>query len=769
VTRISALALGLLLAAGASAQVPPAAVAAPVQETLLLDLCLDGRCDGIAVVVVRGAQVLIERAALQRVGMAIDGLPTQRIDGRDFVAAGALDPAIQVGVDRAQLRLDIQRPARVLPAQHADLRTPRPVPQGSHDWSAYLNYAAGIGEQRASRNLFLDGAVTRGPWSFSSNAQWLQDGGFHRGMTRLEFDQPQSLRRWTLGDQYAFSPDPLGGSALVGGVGVQSAFDLDPFLLTFPQPYLSGVLETPGTVEIYANGVLVGRQPLQAGPFSLQGLGLSPGQNDVRLVLRDPFGGLRELFTTSYYSASGLLAPGLSEYALHLGRARPSPFEDRYLDEAVLAGFWRRGLSERFTLGARIEATGDLGNAGMQAAMRLPVGEVSAAYARSRGAGLSGGASTLTWQYNNRLGSLALGTRAFDRGYRRLGDEFLPDFLRQPRGDAFATASWSPLARLSLQANWSRNRYYGARDETRYGLSGRYRIEDASQLLFAVTRSDDGGVRDTSVQVGFNLTFGRDNVSLGASHDQDGMGYNADINRSRPSDTGLGYDLSLNRQGGEDFAFGRAEYQGEHGRYTVTAQTVDGNSDASVLLSGALVAIGGRVFATPPVDSSFALARVPGLAGVEIRRENLPMGRTDAHGDVLVRGLLPYYPNRIGYDDEDVPATWRAGVDQLPAAVPRHGGALVLFDASPLRAIAGSLRLAHPGAGRLRLHGAQADVETRIGSSGRFYLEDVAPGAYEAQVELDDGARARCTLQVPAAAAGVTRLGAIDCAAVEAP
>jgi outer membrane usher protein len=767
VIRASALAFGLMLAGAASAQAPATVPTTAAQDTLLLDICLDGACDGIAVVLVKGTQLLIERAALQRVGIAVDGLPTQRIDGRDFIDGASLDPAIQLHVDRALLRLDIQRPARAMPAQHADFRMPRPVVQGRRDWSAYLNYAASVGERSASRNLFLDAAITRGPWSFTSNAQWLNDGGFHRGMTRLEFDQPESLRRWTVGDQYAFSPDPLGGSALIGGIGVQRAFDLDPFLLTFPQPYLSGVLETPGTVEIYANGTLVGRQPLQAGPFSLQGLGLSPGQNDVRLVLRDPFGGTRELSTTTYYSASGLLAPGLSEYALRLGRTRPSPFEDRYLDDAVLAGFWRRGFSERFTLGGRLEATRDLTNAGAQAAMRLPVGELSAAYARSSGEDRSGGASALTYQYNNRIGSFSVGTRAFDRGYRRLGDEFLPDFLRQPRGDSFAAVSWSPLARLSLQLNWGRNRYYGSSDETRYGLTGRYRIEAASQLLFSVTHSDDGVLRDTAVQLGFNLTFGRDNLNVTASHDHGGMGYSADLNRSRPSDTGLGYDVSVNRQGGDDFAFGRGEYQGEYGRYTVTAQSANGDTDANLLVSGALVAIGGRVFATPPVDSSFALARVPGLAGVEIRRENLPMGVTDARGDVLVRGLLPYYPNRIGYDDADVPATWRAGVNELPAVVPRHGGALVVFDAKPLHAIAGSVHVAHGGAGTLRLHGAQGDIDTRIGSSGRFYFEDLAPGAYDVELEFDDGARAHCKLQVPAASAGVTRLGQIDCTPAE--
>lgn len=758
--RAAALALGLLLAGTTPAQTP-------AQDTLLLDLCVDGACDGIAVVVVRGSQVLIERAALQRVGVAVDGLQTQRIDGRDFISGDALDPGIQLHLDRALLRLDIQRPARALPPQNADFRMPRPQLRGSRDWSAFLNYAASVGQQSASSSLFLEGAVTRGPWSFASDAQWWSDGGFHRGRTRLEFDQPGSLRRWTIGDQFAVSPDPLGGSALLGGVGVERAFDLDPFLITFPQPYLSGVLETPGTVEIYANGTLVGRQPLQAGPFSLQGLGLSPGQNDVRLVLRDPFGGLRELYTTSYYSASGLLAPGLSEYALRLGRTRPSPLEDRYLDDPVLAGFWRRGLNARITLGGRVEATRSLTSIGAQAALRLPLGEVSAAVARSRGDGLSGGAVALTYQYNNRLGSVALGLRSLDRGYRRLGDVFLPEFMRQPRGDAFAAVSWSPRPRLSLQLNWARNRYYGANDQSRYGISGRYRVMDASQLLFSLTRSDDGMLRDTIAQLSWSLSLDRDNLNVGARHDRAGMGYSLDLNRSRPADTGVGYELNLDRQSGGDLAFGRIEYQGTHGRYAVSAQSAAGSRDASLLVSGALVAIGGRVFATPPVDNSFALARVPGLAGVQIRRENLPMGVTDARGDVLVRGLLPYYPNRIGYDDADVPATWRTGVNQQDVAVPRHGGAVVSFDAAPLHAIAGSVRLAQPGAGTLRLRGAQREIETRIGNSGRFYFEDVPAGKYAVEIDLDDGAHASCALQVPAIVAGVTQLGQIDCTHAE--
>jgi outer membrane usher protein len=769
VSRRLAFAFGLLLAGQVSAQAPPTQASAKA-ETLLLDVCVDNACDGIAVVLVRGAQVLVERAALQKAGVPLDpSAATLRIDDRDFIAADAIGNGVQVAIDRAMLRLDIRRPATALPLQRADFHAPPPQVDGMRDWSAVLDYAANLGSRRDARNLFVDGAISRGPWALRSDAQWRDDGGLYRGLTRLEFDQPRTLLRWTIGDQYALSPDPLGGSALLGGVGVARAFDLDPFLVTFPQPYLDGVLQAPGTVEIYANGVLVGRQPLQAGPFSLQGLGLSPGRNDVRLVLRDPFGGTRELSSASYYSASGLLAPGLSEYALRLGRERPSPLADRYLDDPVLAGYWRRGLNQALTVGVRAEADRDLRNLGAQAALRLPVGELSASLARSDGpasAG-SGGAMALDYRYSNRIAGWSLGLRRFDRGYRRLGDVFgdatFDGLLRQPRGDAFAAVGWSPDARLSLQLHWSRNGYFDAGDETRYGLDGTLRLGVGAQLFFALARNDGNDGRDTIAQLGVSLALGRDNLNVGSRHDGNGWGYGVDANRSRPSDTGFGYSASLDHQSGADFAYARGEYQGRHGRYALTMQDADGRTQASVLLSGALVAIGGRAFATPPVDNGFALVRVPGLAGVQVRRENLPVGVTDAAGELLVRDLLPYYPNRIGYDDDDVPADWSTGPNALTVAVPRHGGAVVPFQARPLRAVAGSLRLPHAGAATVRLRGDGHDYSTRIGSSSRYYLEDVAPGAYTLEVELDSGARARCTLQVQVLAPGVTRLEPVEC------
>jgi len=750
----------------------PGAVAAG--ETLLLDLCVDRQCSGVAVVLVRDGVVWVDREALLAAEVSLDGTPFETIGDRDYVQAERINHGAQVSLDRIALRLDILRRPESLPPQRASFRRERPPLTIAPGLTAFLNYAASAGRETASRGLFLDGAVARGTLSLRSTAQWLPDRGWARGLSRIDLDQPDQLRRWSLGDQPVLSPDPLGGGALLGGIGVQRAFDLDPFLLTFPQPFLSGVLETPGTVEIYANGVLVGRRPLQAGPFSLDGLGLSQGRNDLRLVLRDPFGGSRELSSASYYGSSSLLAAGLDEYALRAGLPRRALADDAYDHTPVLAGFWRRGLSDWLTLGVRAEAGEALANGGFSAGLRLPLGEVAAALAASEAEGTSGHAQAFSYLFTTRQVGLSLGVRRFSDGYRTLGQD-LQSPLPRPSDERFASLGWTPPGRLSLQLNWADSRYRALlADRRRLGVDGTWRLHPRAQLVFGAARERTGGIDDTTLRVGLGFSLDRHSVNLGARRDGGGEGYDLGIHRGRGGETGAGYDLSLNRQNGRDFAFGRAEYQGAHGRYTLNAQHADGQGDASLTVAGGLVAIGGRVHATRPVEGSFVLVRLPGLEGVQVRRENQPVGRTDARGEVLVPGLLPYYPVRIDYETGDVPVTWRTGESSRTVAAARNAGALVRFDATPLRAVMGEVRLRDaagvrpsPG-GLMTLRCGQQEISLPVSSSGRFYVEDAPAGP--CSVELRSGTTvARCEVDLPAAAdPGVRRLPPLICPVPEA-
>lgn len=760
-----------LAAALAVALLPTGAAAQVGQdgELLLLDLCVDRQCTGVAVVLVRDGVAWVDREALLAAGVDLAGTPEETIDGRSYVRADAINHGAQASIDRAALRLDILRRPESLPPQRASFRRERPSVAVAPGLTAFLNYAATASTDSDAHGVFLDGAVAHGTLSLRSTAYWSPGDGWGRGLSRLDLDQPERLRRWSLGDQAVLSHDPLGGGALVGGVGVQRAFDLDPFLLTFPQPFLSGVLETPGTVEVYANGALVGRRTLGTGPFSLEDLGVAQGRNDLRLVFRDPFGGSRELSSAAYYGSTGLLAAGLDEYALRVGLPRRGLLGDDYADDPVLAGFWRRGLSNWLTLGLRLEGGADFRNAGVSGALRLPLGEVTAAYASSRSDQASAGAQALGYRYATRGYAFAAGGRRFGEGYRALGDG--QALFPRPERELYASFAWSPPGRLALQLNWTDARYRSVlADRSRLGLDASWRLHPRAQLLFGAARERVGGIDDHSVRAGLVVSLDRHTASVGARQDDAGAGYNLGLNRGRRGETGLAYDLGLARGQDRSLGFGRAEYQGGHGRYTLDAQDIDGRRSAALTVSGGLVAIGGGVHATRPVEGGFALVRLPGLEGIGIRRENRPVGRTDARGEVLVTGLLPYYPVRIEFETGDVPVTWRTGDPVREIATARNAGALVSFDAAPLRALSGSLSLRAtdgsqrpaPG-GLLELRCPGGALKVPVGSSGRFYLEDAPAGRCE--VLWSSGAEAaRCALELPAATdPGVRRLPPLSC------
>ena len=153
--------------------------------------------------------------------------------------------------------------------------------------------------------------------------------------------------------------------------------------------------------------------------------------------------------------------------------------------------------------------------------------------------------------------------------------------------------------------------------------------------------------------------------------------------------------------------------------------------------------------------------RVPGLANVPILRENIEIGRTDADGDLLVRGLLPWYANRIGLDASAVPTAYALETEARNVQVARNTGSVVVLDARVVRAVTGHFRYAAGEAGDLAtIAGAASDVP--VGSQGLFYFEGLPAGRATATVSRTQGAVV-CTFDVPATGAGVADLGDVAC------
>src|SRR3546814_4392393 len=107
-------------------------------EILLLDLCVNGSCPGVAAVVLRGDQVLIETEALRAAGVDIDALPTITIGERLFVDGKTINHGTRVRLDREALRVDIDIAAENLPLQEVDLHTRRPADNVQLPFTAFV-------------------------------------------------------------------------------------------------------------------------------------------------------------------------------------------------------------------------------------------------------------------------------------------------------------------------------------------------------------------------------------------------------------------------------------------------------------------------------------------------------------------------------------------------------------------------------------------------------------------------------------------------------
>src|SRR6185436_18192432 len=120
-------------------------------------------------------------------------------------------------------------------------------------------------------------------------------------------------------------------------------------------------------------------------------------------------------------------------------------------------------------------------------------------------------------------------------------------------------------------------------------------------------------------------------------------------------------------------------------------------------LAGSIVALGGEVLLSRPVSDAFALVKVPKSRGVGVLANNQPVGRTGRRGSLFVPDLRSYVSNPIGIVPEDLPVEVRLGAVSQDIAVPYRGGAVVVFEATIIRALTGRLDVAGtaPGYGTL--------------------------------------------------------------------
>jgi outer membrane usher protein len=744
-------------------------VAAQTTQRAFLTLSVNGVDHGEVLVVVAESDALVTAAALAAAGLRDVGGRRETADGEERVSLASLAPRIRFRIDETMLRLELTADPDLLGVVVRDLDAGAPagLVYGSAP-SGFFNYSisGGIG---SDYELFTEAGLSARGALLSSTATRTPTGTI-RGLSSVTFDRRTRLQRWVVGDSFV-SAGPLGGDALVGGVTIGRDFSLAPYFVRYPTMSVSTPVALPSVLEVHVNGRLVRQEQVQPGRIDVRNLPMSTGQNDTRLVLRDPFGGTQEI-TSGFYLTNSVLARGVHDFQYTAGWRRLSLGIDSFdYREPVAVGRHRLGLSDSLTAGVRVEGARGLLSGGPSLNMRLPFGEVELAGGVSQAQDRRDAAGHLSYMYIGRrvsFGGLAA----------RIGEQYANVSLRADQARPTQTLSVFtsvPTGRGStLTLQHSESDGVDSVKESRTSLLGSARIARNAELVANFSRSRGAAGRGFEASLGVTMMFGAKTVaSASALRTADGTTAAVfDVQRPLPVGTGFGYQVR-GESGEQSTGSAVAQYQGAYGRYELRHDGIGRAPSTTFNISGGLVAIGGGLHATRAVRGSYALVQVPGVEGVRTLASNQEVGRTGRGGSLLVPDLLPYYGNLLSITDSDVSLDYEIGKVQMTIAPPYRGGAIARFPVRRIQRIVGRITLVEQGGasqpaayGTLTMTVAGEPVVSPLGAAGEFYLENVGPGRYEAAVTHAGGT---CTIaiEIPAVDGPHIELGTVSCAVIE--
>jgi outer membrane usher protein len=728
---------------------------------------------GEILVLVRETEVLIPEDDLRKAGLRSIGGRRQTEKGQEYVVLSSLAPKVEYSLDLEGLSLHLTTDPELLDKTTLKLKTVAPPGMTYRSSpSAFLNYSFNLADFDAP-SLFTEGGLSLDGKLLHSDLALTPDGRFVRGLSNFTWNQPDDLITFIAGDSFA-NLGALGGGALFGGLSYAKNFSLNPYFLSFPLPSFSGALTTPSIVDVYVNGTLTRRLELSPGPFRLEDIPLNAGLGDTEIVVQDAFGQVQRFSQPYYLSTLGLKA-GLHHYTYNLGFLRDRlGTESWHYGPPVFAARHLLGLTDAITTGALLEASKDLVSGGPEVALRLPIGELAlgsvVSNARAGGTGWAGGVSYLfRAQYASFGGSAFLSS---DR-YATINISSSAD---RPTLQAQAFAGFQIGSHLSVSPSLSYRQNRDRGSAYLASLVAQLRLSSDLNLQFALSHSrQPQQAASLDAFVGLNYLIGGTTSSTtvtlaynqhGGTEPIGGLG-TLRVQRSLPFGTGLGY-LLQGQVGGQAQQIADLQYRGDYGFYQFGYRRWGSVNATRLNLSGGMVAIGGRFLATRPVQDSYALIRVPGVADVTGYAYNQPIGTTDSKGDLFVPNLRSYYGNNLAINDKDIPVDYRIDETSKIVATPYRGGAVVDFPVYRLQEFTGTVRIRKeattviPKFGDLNVTVAGATQTSPIGRNGEFYLENLAPGSHRASIQYSGG---ECffDLAIPATEDRLVKLGQVIC------
>jgi outer membrane usher protein len=752
-----------------------------VDETLLLEVIVNGHPIGtVGEFVLRHGTLYVRPQEWQDLGFRLPKAAAARsalIALNDFSGI-----AWKIDVQRQQLLItaidEALAPAMVQPVQVDGKERQRPIESGN---GVTLNYDTvgtfASGQQGGSGSFdlrnFSRWGITSSDWITYAGSALTTSGT--KPIVRLDsaytFADANSLRRYSLGD---YIDSGLGWSRPVHmeGIQIRSDFTMRPDLITFPLPSITGSAAVPSTVDVLVNGNLATSNEVNPGPFEVPQLPVISGEGTITMTLTNAQGG-QVTVTQPFYGGSTLLAKGLQTFAGQAGLVRRNwGIESNDYGKMAATGYYRRGLSQSFTLEATSETAPGvfMGGAGGAATLwnRALVNFDAAASGGSAGAGelLSAGLQHLGRVFNVG-GAATVATRNY-RDVAALNGSPIPRkqvslftglTLRRfgSAGLGYAGVSETPSP-IVVQ-----NAFIGPLQS--HVVTANYSVQVRRVSFFATEFRDLDAAGASGVQVGLTIPLSR-RSSISASGASNGT---AQVQaQETPVTIGdWGYQAYVSA-GDSTHEFGVVEYKSPHGLFSAGVDNTAGQTTVRLESQGAFSFVDGRVFPSNTINDSFAVVDTAPLGNVHVYQENRDVGTTDKSGHLLVPDMRSFDVNHIGIEPRDVPADADLTLDKRIVRPQDRSGVVVRFPIhfshSALLKLVDETGLPIPLGSTASLRATGSIVP--VGYDGEAYLEDLSPHN-KLTVELADGNRCTAAFDYKPVAGDIPTIGPLRCQEVK--
>jgi outer membrane usher protein len=677
---------------------------APQLTEAVMEVTLSNTEPGEMVVVLRGpdGELYLEESDFARLRLHLPPTQAYLHEGRRFFEPRAIKGCVAT-IDEAAQRVVITAPPSSLDTTHlsaAERRSPNITPASP---GAFLNYQLSA-QQIDGQNIggaFAELGVFAGAGVLTSTAV-ARYGSSDNQLVRLDTtytrDFPATLETLSLGD--AISDGASWGNAVrYAGVRWSRNFGLRPDLLTTPLLATSGTATVPSTVDVFVNNQLVTSSQLPPGPFIIDRLPTVSGTGDVSVVVRDALG-REQVLTQSFYSSVTLLAPGLSQYSINLGKIRDDyALESNQYGPMLGEVSYRRGITDAITLEGHAEyLSGDSHAAGLNAAFGIGrIGVINFTAANGGDSAGSGWLRGVGLEHRGTNTSFIANSLWAGSDFSQVGEPLDPAMRMRQRSLLQTGMGLGRFGSLSLA--YVRQTYRDSPTQQTLGLTHSISFGRKGTLNLTVTETrtaaqfSSGAQNSTSAYLIFVLPLDFRRAATLSTVGGSGPGAPANeviasVMQSPPVGPGSGYRVSASTAGNYDADWRQQFRSADLELEAARNQGLDGRS---AYLSGAMTFLDGQLNTTRSVSGSFAMVDVAGLADVPVYVENQLTTHTDATGRALLYNLRPYEANRISITPEDLPLDTTIGASSTIMAPPYRSGVIARFPVERVRS--GTFRL----------------------------------------------------------------------------